>query len=224
MDYDSDGVVSPGDELQYLITISNDGLAEATGVILTDYIPLFTKFVKGSIETSQGSIQEVDDLTVEIGTIISGGEVAISLHVLIDSIVPSGTILSNQAVVTADGDIHVVSDDPDTDSRPDLTRTPIISSPLLDIHGTAAPDPMGLGGIVTYQFTYHNTGNAIASNVVVTADLPVGTRYSNSTGGSLLNDNVIQWELESVEVGEKGLVELVVITNSDLIIFQKVMT
>ena len=56
VDDDGNGVFSPGDTLQYEVTINNYGDAAATGVTFSDVPDPNTQLVVGSVTTSQGTI------------------------------------------------------------------------------------------------------------------------------------------------------------------------
>lgn len=112
------GVTSPGDTLQYTITVTNTGSAPATNVRLTDPLPACsgslnpcTAYVVGSLSTSQGAIVSDSPQDVNIGTLAPGGFVTLSYSVLIDPSTANGVIISNQASVTRTGGGSVLSDD-----------------------------------------------------------------------------------------------------------------
>ncbi len=104
------GVTSPGDTLQYTITVSNNGSAAATDVRLTDPVPTCsgaldpcTAYVAGSLTTSQGAIVTEAPIDVNIGTLGVGGVVTVSFRTLVDAATVNGVVVANQASVTRTG-------------------------------------------------------------------------------------------------------------------------
>lgn len=57
------GQTAPGNILTYTLCYSNSGTAPATGVVLTDDIPINTSYVPGSVTTDTGSIEFNDGTT-----------------------------------------------------------------------------------------------------------------------------------------------------------------
>ena len=75
--------VSAGDELTYLITVSNNGPGEATGVVVTDSLPAGVTWV--STTPSQGpGCSAPSDVTCELGTIVNGGSATIQIVVQVN--------------------------------------------------------------------------------------------------------------------------------------------
>ena len=86
------GVTSPGDTLQYTITVANSGSTAATNVRLTDPAPTCsgtlnpcTSYVAGSLTTSQGAIVTEAPIEVNMGTVPAGGVATVSFRVLVDA-------------------------------------------------------------------------------------------------------------------------------------------
>ncbi len=111
------GEARPNGTLQYTITLRNIGDGTATDVTVTDPVPVGTALVPGSVTCSDMAavIDESDPLVVS-GITVDGidedtdlpGEVTVSFEVTIDP--GLGRVVSNQATVTADGDISELTD------------------------------------------------------------------------------------------------------------------
>jgi uncharacterized repeat protein (TIGR01451 family) len=91
------GPQPPGATLTYTIVVSNGGGADASNVVLTDPIPTNTTYVAGSItqdggartDAADGDNADHDDtnpgqVTVNIGTLASGGSTTVEFQVTID--------------------------------------------------------------------------------------------------------------------------------------------
>ncbi len=105
-DADTDGVISPGDTLQYLVHIHNNGSEVITDVVFTDTPDPNTSLVVGSVQATTGTIilgNNSGDTTVrvEIGVISSSQSVDIQYDAVITNPFPSGVVtVTNQGVVS----------------------------------------------------------------------------------------------------------------------------
>lgn len=71
--YDSGVNGNPGETLEYLIVVTNDGAADATDVVVTDSIPTYTKYVAGSLKVDQDG-DETTDVTISAGSETAGAD------------------------------------------------------------------------------------------------------------------------------------------------------
>ena len=170
-DADNNGVPSPGDILQYIVAINNNGGSAATDVVFTDTLDLNTALVSGSAKTSQGAVTETpSSITASIGTLQAGTSHSICLvtfQVTINNSFPVNTdSVSNQGTVTAAGPITVVTNDPNTDTPNDPTITTVYAYPLITATKHVVPPAPNPGDILTYTVIITNSGTTTASNVV----------------------------------------------------------
>jgi len=204
IDADGSGDVSPGDTLSYSVTIDNTGNTEATGVVFTDPIPANTSVVAGSVTTSQGTVDSEDPVQVTVGTIVAGGSVTISFHVVIDNPLPAGvTEISNQGTVSSNEVPDEPTDDPDTVPDDDPTNTPVNSAPDLSI----VKDDGGIstvpGGLIAYTLSYANNGNQTATGVTLTDTVPANTIFNSggSTAGWVCIPDASAGSVCSLDIG-----------------------
>ncbi len=178
-DHDGNGVPSPGDEIAYTVTLSNEGSRAATGVYFLDPVPKHTMLVAGSVTASAGTVADGVDVEVDVGEIAVSAEVTITFRVAVVNPIPAGvTEVSNQGAVAADGLDDVLTDDPDAGGDADPTVTPITAAPVLvveksdtlftDAGGDSAASP---GDELLYTILVKNTGNTGATSVVLTDTL-----------------------------------------------------
>jgi uncharacterized repeat protein (TIGR01451 family) len=127
-DLDGNGVLSPGDTLNYSIHVTNTGGADALSVMLTDTPGAHTTLVAGSVTTTQGTVTVgnlpgATSVTVNIGTLAATtGQATVNFTVKLDKPFPPGvTTVSNQALVTGSNFPDVVSDNPATTPADDPT-------------------------------------------------------------------------------------------------------
>ena len=118
-DVNGNGLVDPGDQLQYTITLTNSGATPATGVVLTDAVPANTTYVANSVQMNGAAVADpspgVSPLTNGMGvvssgltppspsssggTLAAGGTSVVIFKVQVNAGVASGTIISNQGSV-----------------------------------------------------------------------------------------------------------------------------
>lgn len=134
-DNDGTGDLTPGDDLTYTVTITNDGSGEATGAIFDDTPDPNTELVVGSVTTTQGTVvlgNTAGDTAVQVtvGTLTSGGSATVTFEVTIDDPLPEGvTSIINQGTVSGDNFDSVVTDDPGTASSNDGTSNQVNRAP-----------------------------------------------------------------------------------------------
>ncbi len=181
-DNDLSGLPSPGDELEYTITIENTGGGPASAVQLADTPGVLTSLVVGSVTTDVGVVTTGNtagdtDVVVDVGVLGSGVTATITFRVLVDDPVPdTTTVVANQATVTSTQLPALVSDDPATPAPDDGTETIVSRADLVlsKVVDDATPDR---GQQVTFTVTLTNDGPQSASNVTVTDVLPAGLAH-----------------------------------------------
>ncbi len=184
----ADGVVNPGDTLEYVVAIRNAGSAPSTNTRLADPIPANTTIVPGSVATSQGVVLSESPLDVNIGAILPGFTVTVRFQVTVDAGTPDGTILVNQATATAANvPAPVPSDDngvPEDGLNPNLTPVGDPSGRLGDlakgIIATSEPDTIAgsvlIGETVSFGITVR-VPVGTTHEVAVVDTLPPGLIY-----------------------------------------------
>jgi uncharacterized repeat protein (TIGR01451 family) len=175
---DSPDPVTSGTTLTYTILVTNNGPGFSLGVNVTDPLPVGTTFI--SCSATQGScsgpaVGSNGTVTANFGTIGAPGFATLSIAVNVTA--PGGTSLTNTAVVT--------SATPDTNIGNNQASTSTIVGAValadLSITKTDNPDPVGVGGDISWTITVNNAGPAAAANVVVSDPLPTGTTFVSCT-------------------------------------------
>lgn len=239
IDADNDNVPSPGDTLQYIVAINNNGGSAADNVTLIDGLDPYTTLVPGSVTASQpASITEMlTSFTADIGT-LEGGTVhsvcLITFRTLINNPLPTGTtIISNQGTVTAAGGISMPTDDPNTDASPDPTITTAYAHPLVtatkidsiftDSDSNSVPSP---GDTLLYTIFIANNGNTAAESVVfydaiADANLVLDDHVIAPPGASIIlgnnpSDHEVQVSLGNIAVGDNRTITFHATINNPL--------
>src|SRR5262249_25220145 len=195
VDLGTPGVVDPGDTLHYTITVQNSAAIAATGVVLKDAVPTNTTYVANSTLRTGLPVGQPDggvaplasginisstDLTPPLpgpggGTISPQREAVLQFDLRVNSGTPSGTQISNQAVVSSAGLPNLLTDgdgNPANGNQPTVVVVGVgqqlsISNQVTVVGG----GPAVPGSLLEYVVDVVNNGAVPASNVVITDDL-----------------------------------------------------
>ncbi|HJY37289.1 MAG TPA: DUF11 domain-containing protein, partial [Steroidobacteraceae bacterium] len=199
-------VLRAGDRLRYTITVKNIGTENATGVSIRDQVPANTTYVAGSTtlngtqqnDNAQGITPLVDGIPVYAPEDTTPGAMradatntttnvaTITFDVTTAPDLPDGTVISNQAFVSATTGaiVDYPSDDPRTPIVNDPTRDVIGNAPLLFASKQAellidnsSPGIVDPGDTLRYTITIYNNGAIPATNVVLADMVPPNTTY-----------------------------------------------
>jgi len=213
------GTAAPGDTLRYTLRLRTTDSPLPNLRLLDDLGALnpTAVFVPGSLT--------LDALTLPPGANVSntdpnGGtngaglvdirninvpadsEVIIAFEVDLYSVLPNGTLATNQSQMTAAGNVSGLSDDPtvngqaspDVDGDEDPTVVQIVSAPAFVVEKISAypdgdPAELAAGERIRYTITVANVGTDAATDAVLRDQVPVNTFYvANST---TLNGNPV---------------------------------
>jgi uncharacterized repeat protein (TIGR01451 family) len=184
-----------GNNLVYSFSITNRGPRLAKGVTFSQTLPASMVFVSASI--SQGSISSSGGVVSgNIGNLSAGGVVTATV-----------TVLPTQAgTFTSSASTAAVSDpDPDL-SNNSVLITSHVSPPTSDmaIGLVANPNPVLMGGNLTYTVSVTNNGPSAATGVVASNTLPASvaiTGISPSQGSASVSGNIVLLNFGSLNPG-----------------------
>ncbi|MEE9212473.1 MAG: DUF11 domain-containing protein, partial [Phycisphaeraceae bacterium] len=231
-DYNSPGVVDPGDVLRYTIRVYNNGAVDATNVVLMDGVPVNTTYVADTVTLNGEPVWQPDggvfplengipvsssDLTPPIpdigeGTLSRDGVAVVQFDLRVDDGVATGTLITNQALVTSEELPNQLTDgdgDPATGPEPTVvvvgpTQQLAITKQVAVVGGGAAL----AGATLEYTVRVRNVGVLPALDVKVTDDLdfPVADQLTFVDQSATLNGEpdgvVIDGALLTVEYGD----------------------
>ncbi len=216
------GYVSAGVRITYTLRITNTGMEDAHGVIVSDTTPLSTTFVDaGYILPAAGSIisptlggagRAVWQLSTFIPAL--GGSAAVTFAVQVASPLNNGTLIVNPVyTVTA---IHAGVPVTGSSVMNTVTATPNLKITQSASSWVQANMPL------TYTIRYTNTGNGNARGVVVTDTLPSnisgGYAVPVPASGAVLAGQVITWSRPDVPgLGGAGSITLIVTPTRSLV-------
>ncbi len=196
-------VLLAGETLRYTITVQNIGTDNADGVELVDQVPANTTYVPGSTllngialpDANGGGSPLIDGILVNapqdptpgvLNAAVADNVATIVFDVVVYPDAPDGTIISNQAFVSAVdyGIADQPSDDPRTPILDDPTRDVVGNFPLLFAPKAAAlqvdggsPGIVDPGDVLRYTITVYNNGAIPATAVELIDVVPADTIY-----------------------------------------------
>lgn len=200
-------VLLAGETLRYTITVQNVGTDHAANVELADQLPASTTYVAGSTTLNGVAIPDsptaglplIDGILINapqdptLGAMSAGvanNVATIVFDVVVYPDVPDGTVLSNQAFVSAVdyGLADLPSDDPRTAIVDDPTMDVVGNLPLLFAAKYAAlqidggsPGIVDPGDTLRYTITIYNNGSVPATVVELFDNVPANTTYVADT-------------------------------------------
>uniref|UniRef100_A0A7C4Q3F5 Sortase n=1 Tax=Bellilinea caldifistulae TaxID=360411 RepID=A0A7C4Q3F5_9CHLR len=193
-----DGVntAQPGDLLSYTLTYRNNGNQTATGVVISETVPLHTTFVAGSSSPgwscANGSVGGTT-CTYTIGTLASGSSGTLTFAVRVDNPVPEGvTQIANTVSIADDGDN---GPDPTPGDNTDSDTDELSAAPDLAISKDDGVNVTAPGATLMYTLRIENRGNQMATGVVVTDTLPVGVTFVSASDGATYEEStrLVTW-------------------------------
>jgi len=194
-DQGSPGIVDPGDVLRYTITVLNSGSTPATGVRLMDGVPANTSYVANSTQLNGLPVGQPDggvsplasgidlsssDLTPPLpgqgeGVLSPGAAAILQFDLRVNDGVPTGTLITNQAVVYAEGLANLLTDgDGNPATGPEPTVVVVGAAQQLSITKQVAVVGGGAalpGATLEYVVTATNVGATPAYGVFIADDL-----------------------------------------------------
>jgi len=199
-------VLLAGETLRYIITVQNVGTDNAVDATLRDQVPANTTYLPGSTTLNGEPVADAagDLLSLSDGILINAPEdttpgflradatgttdnvATIVFDVVVDTDVVDGTVISNQAFVSAvTGSVSdQPSDDPRTAAPDDPTRDVVGAFPLLFaakdvalLTDAGTPGVVDPGDVLRYTITIENSGSATATGVLIQDDVPANTTY-----------------------------------------------
>jgi uncharacterized repeat protein (TIGR01451 family)/fimbrial isopeptide formation D2 family protein len=205
------GQIDPGDRLRYTITVFNNSATPATGVVLTDTVPNDTTYVDDTTTLNGNPVGQPDGGVPPLasgvpiaspdqpapgpggGTISPGESAVLEFDVDVDALTPSGTIISNQAVVaTAELPDLLTDGDGNPATGPEPTQVVVGDGQQLSITKqvvVVGGGPALAGSTLEYLVLVTNIATVPAVGVVLTDDLdmPVPNQLSYVAGSATMN-------------------------------------
>ncbi|MHA3773190.1 Calx-beta domain-containing protein [Verrucomicrobiota bacterium sgz303538] len=162
--------------LTYVITVTNKGLSNASGVVLNENLTLPAGVTVQSVTPSSGNfaVTETPDGNWVLGNLAAGAQATLTVVLTVDSTAAEGTdVISGTAhLTTANQDIVNTTDDSATEST-SIDRQ--VDLQITKDDGVTSITP---GGALAYGINVKNVGPSNATGVVITETLPAGTTFN----------------------------------------------
>lgn len=172
-----------GQPYDYVVTVTNNGPSDATGVVVTDILPpelTTSSYVvnSGFAACSGTPLRCIPGSSAADGVVSVGDSVTITISVESAPNTADGATLTNRALATAN------QPDPDTSDNEASATTTANRSADLALTKANAGGATPAGGVLTYDLTVDNLGPSIASNVAVTDPVPPGLTFDATASSS----------------------------------------
>jgi uncharacterized repeat protein (TIGR01451 family) len=167
--------------LVYVVTVTNIGPSDATGVSISEDLTLPAGVARASVVPSTGSFV---DTTTPDGAwtldLAATASATLTVTLTADATTVVGTdVISNTATVTGTGGGETLINTGDDSVT---VSTSVAAEADLAITATDSPDPVFAGNQLVYTVRVDNAGPSQAVDVVVTDTLPAGVTLGTSTG------------------------------------------
>ena len=215
IDQDDDGFISPGDTLRYTVVITNSGDQNSTTLTFVDPLPTETTYA-GNLDSSNGSASyNAGSRQIEwTGDVNAGDSTTISFDVIINSEIIVGTVISNQGIITYDGNT-IYTDGNSTQPGKQTTDVTVGGSPQgLAIKSVTDENGGNLvpGDILLYTIVMHNQSGYTVNGIEFVDSIPSNTSYVTASvsapPGSTVVSETPTLDITGINVPAHGQVSL----------------
>ena len=171
---DSPDPITAGEALTWIVTVTNNGPSDASGVEIEDALPTGVTFVAfGPAPSSDPDCVEAAGIvTCELAAIAAGDSVDVSIVGAVDAGAPAGSIVLNEVEISAfDGT------DPNPLNNSDDEPTSVQRQAGIVLSKTAQPAPVVAGQDITYVLRLQNDGPSDGSGVLIEDVIPADTSF-----------------------------------------------
>ncbi|QIK63340.1 DUF11 domain-containing protein [Leucobacter viscericola] len=199
---DSETDVSPGQQLDYTLTVTNSGNIGASGVVVSDTLPEGMTFVSCDSEPAVACSETNGVVTATFPELAGGGGVAtVTITVTVDAEQAAGVeTLTNVASVADDG---ANGPDPTPGNNTDDDVDNLIAAPDLSVVKDDGNQERRPGDQYVYTLTVKNGGSQGATGVVVADRLPKGLELVDCSPQCATVGNLLTWKVPSLDAGQQ---------------------
>ncbi len=209
---DSPDPVIQGNDITYILSVTNTAGITTTNLMITDTVPISTTYTSaGFLPPYSGgvlgpSIGGTGPVTwVPNDQLGPGQGMQLQLIVKVDKPVPDGTIINNDSYL-ADGDYS----DPAVGS----TVTTTVIAPALDIGKMAAPSPVCAGALLTYTIHVSNTGTLTSTQPYLISDtVPLSTTFVAASSPAIYSNGIVSWSLSTALAPQQSISVTFTVSN-----------
>lgn len=193
-----------GNTVVYTVTVTNNGPANATSLVVKDTVPTGLQFLaSGSDSLCSLNGADVKCMNFDLA---SGASRQFLISFLVPSTYSCPATIQNTALVMMSVNSTVVDPNQSNNQTPVVTSSvvcentsPTFTATKTDFLTTATP-----GQLITYTMTINNTSNVNATNVQVTDNLPADFVFTSASDNGVLalpsggNNGFVSWTLPSL--------------------------
>ncbi len=181
----TDGVPLPGDSVTYTLTLANLGGGDASGVMLTDTLPVALDF--GGWIAQNGANVSADVITWSGDLAASASRTIVFTAILHADPALYGETITNTVQATADNAVSVSAEAAFTvgSGVGNVTITKDVAAAMV----------VDAGAVFTYTIALNNSGDVPATGVLLTDTLPVEVDFGGwvAQNGATVAADVITW-------------------------------
>ena len=202
-------VFSAGAQITYTVTVTNNGPADATNVVLSESLDFRTTLVSAMI--TQGTCTGTTFLSCDIGTMAPMDSVVLTVIVTVNE----PCVARNTASVTMT-ELDTNFGNNSASAQTTVSGNPVTATADLSVTKTDSPDPVTAGEDLTYTVTVTNNGPDDAPAVTLMDVLPMGVTFVSavSTQGTCSQSSgVVSCNIGTMLDGAVVTVTIVVTPN-----------
>ncbi len=194
----------PGGNLLYKLTVTNIGTGQGSTPVTDTYDERLSGIT--AIDPAGG----VNDPVAHTVTWADSGALDPGASAVFSFIATLPTTFTGPRDTTVCPGAFAVLNKVAVNGASDSVTTCVVADPVLTLAKVANVTEAGPGDLITYTFTYGNTGAGPATGAVITDDIPADTAFESCTGGCTVTDGRVTWTIGSIEAKTSGSVTLVV--------------
>jgi len=202
--------LAPGEDVTYTLTVRNNGPNSAANITVADNLPATVTFVSCAASqggTCVGGNASGNNRTITFPSLAVNATATVTLVARVNSGVADQTVINNTAQVSAtNSDTNAQNN-----SAPVSFKVVVPAATAnLSVGVSDSPDPIVVGGNLTYALSVNNAGEADATNVVLTATLPANATFVSASNGCTRAGNTVTCNLDTINNGAGRALSIVV--------------
>jgi uncharacterized repeat protein (TIGR01451 family) len=207
---DLDPVIA-GSNLIYTISVSNDDVSDASGAVVTDELDSDVVFLsatptQGTCDSTSTVVANNNDLTCDLGVILTGGDTTVTVVVLVLSSLSDNDRLFNRVTVESN------ELDSGQDNGDDFESTSVDTETDLELIALEALPQVNPLDSFSYLLEITNHGPSQATQTTLTLDVAAGVvtflSAVPSQGTCTENSNLLTCHLGSLNSGVRATISI----------------
>ncbi|GAA2979621.1 DUF11 domain-containing protein [Actinokineospora diospyrosa] len=195
-----DGQIVAGDDVVWVIAVSNAGTGAAADVVVTDALPTGTTYASATGATCTATDGVV---SCGIGTLAAGATATIRLTAAVDPEVAGDTLVNSVLATSSSPDANTADDTA-------VASEPIRRQTALSVVKTADKTSATVGDQITWLVVLSNAGPSTAPAVTVTDELPGGVSLISAvTSAGTYDPASGVWRLDAIAPGVQQTLRVV---------------